>query len=253
MEPLTAQQAYQDAPELRAEMLYLLANAARLIETTPTADEEREHLLRRAAVVDRYVEETAGGFALDEELECEQLAELLLDFDRRHDTGRGAIPATDPHWDGRVQDPDQPRRGLVAYLRQEYKQWLEDQTIEEEDQQRRRSQAELCLEDHSTAPCPTCGHDLEYGAAYCPKCGTYYKYGHVFEEDGQSVLYARDTEGDTVDDSGKTFDVTIWTSDQDRIVVENLDDETAREYEDLPFTAPHVKIVEVQQTTDEQE
>lgn len=51
----------------------------------------------------------------------------------------------------------------------------------------------------------------------------------------------------------KLFDVTIWTEDRDRIVVENLDDETAREYEDLPFTAPHVTVVEVQQTTDDEE
>lgn len=51
----------------------------------------------------------------------------------------------------------------------------------------------------------------------------------------------------------KKFDVTIWTNDRDRIVVEGLDDETAREYEDLPFTAPNVAVVEVQQTTDDEE
>lgn len=51
----------------------------------------------------------------------------------------------------------------------------------------------------------------------------------------------------------KLFDVTIWTNDRDRIVVEDLDEETASAYEDLPFTAPHVAVVEVHQTTDDEE
>lgn len=54
-------------------------------------------------------------------------------------------------------------------------------------------------------------------------------------------------------DPEKVFDVKIWLDDGTQIVRRFLDSETASAYEDLPFTAPKVAVVEVTQTTDDAE
>lgn len=45
----------------------------------------------------------------------------------------------------------------------------------------------------------------------------------------------------------RRFDVTVHTTDGQRITVPNVPNSTAREFEDLPFTAPHVDRVDVEQ------
>lgn len=46
---------------------------------------------------------------------------------------------------------------------------------------------------------------------------------------------------------GRRFDVTVHTTDGERITVPDVPNSTAREFEDLPFTAPHVDRVDVEQ------
>ncbi len=54
-------------------------------------------------------------------------------------------------------------------------------------------------------------------------------------------------------EQAKLFDVKIWLDDDTQIVRRGLDNETAKAYEDLPFTAPKVAVVEVTQTADDDE
>lgn len=45
----------------------------------------------------------------------------------------------------------------------------------------------------------------------------------------------------------RRFDVTVHQTDGRKVEVKNVPNSTAREFEDLPFTAPGVSCVEVRQ------
>ncbi|UJV43824.1 hypothetical protein CVT30_31910 [Streptomyces sp. AMCC400023] len=75
------------------------------------APQVREYLVRRAAVLDRLVDDAAGHW---DPAEADRYAKALIGHDLLHDSARGPIPAGAPCW------RDVPR----GYARQEHRAWV---------------------------------------------------------------------------------------------------------------------------------
>ncbi|WP_329492599.1 hypothetical protein OG618_37615 (plasmid) [Kitasatospora sp. NBC_01246] len=112
--------AYGGAPDLLDEAELVTAEAGRLLAGDLSPAEERELLLRKAALADRtalaaadrgeaaeLTERLAQGAARD--------AFALLQHDRRAGTSQGEPGADSPHWDA--------SGGLAAYVRAQYLAW----------------------------------------------------------------------------------------------------------------------------------
>lgn len=106
-------QTYGFAPDMAAELAALLAETTQLATGPAGRFDKRKVLLRQVALMDRLAE--AGGGALGAS-RLRLAAARLVDFDQKHDTGRGRIPASDRAWE---LDP-------VGYVRQEYARLLGD-------------------------------------------------------------------------------------------------------------------------------
>lgn len=139
------------------ELLDLIdALAERLVQPLD-AQQVREDLLLRAVFWDRHLHRQSYEFGdIGDKVKLEDLAQQLIQFDQDHDTGRGGVPANDPRWSHPLrthiwEDSEEYR---IGYVRQEYKQWQDDEIIREEvERERWESEPDPIGEQ----PCPHCG------------------------------------------------------------------------------------------------
>lgn len=112
--PFTFRDAYSRAPRLLTEALALGRLQALVGNATSTDGQQREYLLRYAALTDREAERTGDP---DDVAEAARAANALLDHDRRHDVTAGLYDQDHPVW---------AAHGTRGYVRQEYATWYPD-------------------------------------------------------------------------------------------------------------------------------
>jgi hypothetical protein len=151
-------QTYAFAPDMAAELFDLLATVAEQATEQTNDIARRTTLLRQLALMDRLCE--AGGGALGQH-KLTLAAGRLADYDHKHATGHGPIPAADRAWE---LDP-------VGYVRQEYA-WLLAYTADKE--------AHHDATEPGGGPCGQCGEFLGYGEFECT-CGAFYETGYSGE------------------------------------------------------------------------